>query len=227
LALRNRAKARLLPDLLQSSFYRIIARASAEEIQITVNGEPLPLNSIGSREVDLVWYETDAVRLEPGRHTVILTNPRGQAIIDQVGILSVDTPAVDIQSLLSTPTVKIELEEKNTGEFKVDLQSKDPVQLFFREAFHDGWSAVANGVELDQYRVGTKGWANGFSVPAGSNEVIIKYGGQDARKRWITIWGVSWLVIIALLLGSTPAVSHIWRRLRVPLTIESTKQGRQ
>ena len=216
LALDDGAKVRLLPDLLQPSFYRIIVRASAEDIQVAVDGEPLPLNPIGSRETGLVWYETDPMHLEPGLHTVMFANPGGEAIIDQIGILSVDTPAVDIRSLLSTPTVKVELEEKNTGEFKVDLQSEDHVRLFFREAFNDGWSAVANGVELDHYRVGTKGWANGFSVPAGSNEVIIKYEGQDARARWIAIWGVSWLVTIAILLGSTPAVSHIWRRLRVP-----------
>jgi hypothetical protein len=147
-----------------------------------------------ARLVDLVARQQD-LDAKPTEQAALFQGP---AVPQTAWVLPGEDPPAEVQGLLTTPAQPVPVPDPASGQ--VTATGPGTVVLLVPEA--DAWHASVGGARLKP--TGALGWAQGFTLPAGTTgNLEVARTGQDRRLTWLLIEALLVLAAVATMARPT------------------------
>src|SRR4030095_16929406 len=141
-----------------------------------------------ARLVDLVARQQD-LDAKPTEQAALFQGP---AVPQTAWVLPGENPPAEVQGLLTSPAQPVPVPDPASGQ--VTATGPGTVVLLVPEA--DAWHASVGGARLEP--TGALGWAQGFTLPAGTTgNLEVTRTGQDRRLTWLLIEALLVLAAVA------------------------------
>jgi hypothetical protein len=188
--------AKTFPALIDG-YYKVYMRAGiAGKASIKVDGE-IMAEFTGGDAHTLKWYSTPTLHLKKGYHELSISFVGESMSIDQILIFSTADENITPTELFSSEQPEIYSEKLSETEYHISLKSNSSTFIVLGEAYHESWEAYIDGEKLEHLPTYTLGWANGFYVNSiGRNSIVITFKEQEVRNILITIWAITWILLI-------------------------------
>jgi len=182
---------------LMNGYYRIYIRAAiAGNASISIDGMTVA-DYTDNDSSSLKWYSTPALYLKRGYHKVFISFIGKSITIDQIIVFFATDENITLTELFSSKQPTIHYIKLSETEYRVSLNSSRPIFIVLDEAFDKGWEAYINAEKFEHLPTYTLGWANGFYIDnIGNISIIISYKEQEIRNVLITIWAITWILLI-------------------------------
>lgn len=187
---------KIFPALIDGYYKVYIRTGMAGKASIEIDGKIIA-EFTGDDAHTLKWYSTPTLRLKNGYHELSISFVGESMTIDQILIFSTADENTTITDLFSSEQPEIYSRKLSETEYHISLNSNSSTFIVLGEAYHESWEAYIDGEKLEHLPTYALGWANGFYVNSiGRNSIVITFREQEVRNILITIWAITWILLI-------------------------------
>lgn len=188
--------AKTFPALIDG-YYKVYMRAGMTGKSSIKIDEEIIAEFTGDNVHTLKWYSTPILRLKNGYHELSISFVGESMTIDQILIFSTPDENTTLTELFSSEQPEIYSRKLSETEYHISLNSNSSTFIVLGEAYHESWEAYIDGEKLEHLPTYALGWANGFYVNSiGRNSIVITFREQEVRNILITIWAITWILLI-------------------------------
>ncbi len=189
----------------RDSYYRVALRAMILEVpSFKVDGEAVEVGEFSIGEDGFRWFEAEAVLLQKGWHTLSISVGEGEAILDQIVMISNIQAPKGLKEISSSSNPAIGVREDHTTLHKFQMYSEKPAFVVMLNSYDSIWNAYVDEQNLPHYSIPLNTyWANLYYVNStGITSLKITFDRQNTRNIslsiTITAWSSSLIALIYL-----------------------------